>query len=345
VVSFFGDHLTDVTAQADMSSGQLPLELGGVQVYFDGIRAPIFFVSPTQINAQIPWEVSDSNSISSYIRVANPNGTVTVTDAIGVPIAPQNPGIFAQDGSDPRVALAYHSSSFATGTITVSGSIQANDVGTVMIEDRGYAYTVQATDTLATVRDALIALINANPDEKVRAQPAGAFTRILLRAKIPGAEGNNLPISTSSTNPNSGTSATLSLGVSDVKLCCANIGGAPITPDNPALPGETILIYATGLGLVFNSLTSEAIGPQDGTAFPNVLNSATSTVSSQVDTKTANVLSAGLKPGSVGIYEVMLELNPDIPSDSFAQVTISQDIYTSNIVTIPVGNPNYPPPI
>jgi uncharacterized protein (TIGR03437 family) len=133
--------------------------------------------------------------------------------------------------------------------------------------------------------------------------------------------------------------------VSDVKLCCANIGGAPITPDNPALPGETILIYATGLGLVFNSLTSEAIGPQDGTAFPNVLNSATSTVSSQVDTKTANVLSAGLKPGSVGIYEVMLELNPDIPSDSFAQVTISQDIYTSNIVTIPVGNPNYPPPI
>jgi len=36
---------------------------------------------------------------------------------------------------------------------------------------------------------------------------------------------------------------------------------------------------------------------------------------------------------------VELELNSDIPSDPFTQLTIAQDIYVSNIVTFPVVNP------
>jgi hypothetical protein len=35
-------------------------------------------------------------------------------------------------------------------------------------------------------------------------------------------------------------------------------------------------------------------------------------------------------------------LNPDIQAGPGGQVTISQDIYTSNIVTIPIGNPGGP---
>jgi uncharacterized protein (TIGR03437 family) len=75
---------------------------------------------------------------------------------------------------------------------------------------------------------------------------------------------------------------------------------------------------------------------------PNV-NDPNATVSSIVDTKTANVISSGLPPGSIGVYQVVLELNPDIPPNTVAQLTISQNIYTSNIVTIPVGNTSLPP--
>jgi hypothetical protein len=39
---------------------------------------------------------------------------------------------------------------------------------------------------------------------------------------------------------------------------------------------------------------------------------------------------------------VVLELNASISTNRTAQVTISQDIYTSNIVTIPVVNPLEP---
>jgi uncharacterized protein (TIGR03437 family) len=56
--------------------------------------------------------------------------------------------------------------------------------------------------------------------------------------------------------------------------------------------------------------------------------------------KTANPIFAGLKRGSVGIYEVKLLLNSDIPTNSQTQVIIAQDIYVSNVVTIPVVNPN-----
>ena len=58
VVVLVGVRLSDTTA----SSGdveQLPITLGGVEVYFDGIPAPLMFVSPTQINAQMPWDVND----------------------------------------------------------------------------------------------------------------------------------------------------------------------------------------------------------------------------------------------------------------------------------------------
>ena len=55
--------------------------------------------------------------------------------------------------------------------------------------------------------------------------------------------------------------------------------------------------------------------------------------------KTANVLFAGMKPGAVGVYELKLLLNPDIPTNPQTQLRIAQDVYVSNIVTFPVVNP------
>src|SRR5262249_36213343 len=45
--------LSWVTAYADLSQPQLPTKLGGVRVYFNGIPAPLFYVSATQVNTQI----------------------------------------------------------------------------------------------------------------------------------------------------------------------------------------------------------------------------------------------------------------------------------------------------
>lgn len=342
LATIFGYNLAASTCSAPTGS-QLPIDLCGVEVYFDGIRAPLILVSGTQINTQIPWEVSNTNNINAFVRTVNADGSITVTNAVAIPIDTANPGIFAQAGPDPRTALAYHSSSYATATITLSGTIAAGDVGTVTIAGRGYSYTVQATDSLTSIRDALIAVIMADPDRNVTAAAGAAYTRIVITAIVAGPQGDGIPLSTNVTSASGGTGS-LALDVNNINLCCASKAGAPITEDDPALPGEQFYVFGTGLGLT-NDIAGNLIGPQDGQPYPGpALNNATVSVSSIGDAKTADVIAAGLVVGTVGIYQILLQLNPDINPSNFAQLTISQNIYTSNIVTISVGDPTQPPP-
>ncbi|MCC6539537.1 MAG: hypothetical protein IT162_18445 [Bryobacterales bacterium] len=331
IVSLFGDKLSEVSASAPSDATELPLELGGVQVYFDGIRSPLYSVSPTEVRAQVPWEVLDTESVNAWVRTVKANGEVSVTTAVAVPIVKQNPGIFALEGTDePRPGLVFHGSPNAVGTVSVDGSERVGDVATITIEDRSYTYTVATGDTLDTVQQNLINQINER-DPRVEAVKASAFRRIRLRARVPGPDGNGIQY-TASSREGDQVIMTATTG----QLCCANSG--PVTEENPALPGENIIVMATGLGLVkdgnkeFQNTGKAYNGPE--------LNDPFEFVSSLAAGKTANVLSAGMKPGTVGVFEVVLELNSDIPTDPKTQLTIAQDVFVSNIVTFAVFNPN-----
>ncbi len=343
LATIFGTNLSASAVPCSASpSLPLPIDLCGVEVYFDGIRSPLILVSPTQINTQIPWELSVTNNISAYVRTVNADGSITVTNAVAIPLDTANPGVFAQPGPDPRVALAYHNSSYATGTITLAGTIAAGDVGTITLAGRGYSYTVQSTDTLTSIRDAFVAIIDSDPNRIATASPGAAFTRILLQAKVEGPEGDGIPL-TATTVSSTGAGGSLALDVNNTVLCCSSKTGAAVTIDDPALPGEQFYIYGTGLGLVFDT-NGNLIGPLDGTPYPGpALNNATVSVSSIADSKSADVISASLVVGTVGFYQIVLQLNPDIQPNNFAELTISQNIYTSNIVTIAVGDPTMPP--
>jgi uncharacterized protein (TIGR03437 family) len=191
---------------------------------------------------------------------------------------------------------------------------------------------VRENDSLAAVRNALIASINEDP--KVTATPSSVFNRIVLRAKEEGEAGEGIPY-TAKANDGNGIIVT---AFTDT-LCCASEKGRPVTEENPAIPGETVIVYGTGLGIVqpdeakFSVVTGGAYtGPENNT--PNAFLDAIA------GGKTANVLFAGLMPGRIGMYEIVLQLNADIPTNPKTQLTIAQDIYVSNIVTFPVFNPN-----
>jgi uncharacterized protein (TIGR03437 family) len=340
LVTMLGKNLASRTAAADMSGKNLPLELGDVQAYFDGIRSPLLFVSPDQVNAQVPFEVLDSNNVSFYLRIRRPDGSVVATTAIAVPIDKQNPGIFAEEGEEPRVAIAYHASSFATGTITVDGGIEEGDIARVRIADRTYVYVVKADDTLASIRDALVAQINANPEEAVVAVPVAAFNRMQLRAKIPGPAGEGIPYSATSEDGGN-NSVFLILSAASPALCCSNVKDARVTLANPAVPGETIYVYATGLGPVDPETAQLAAVTGERYSGP-ALNTPREFVSSLAGGSTANVISAGLEPGMFGVYKVVLELSPgtNVGQNRYVGLTISQWIYTSNTANIPIRDPN-----
>ena len=327
------------TVSADLTQPHLPTQLGGTQVYVNGIPAPLYYVSPSQVNLQIPWEVNDSTSVSVYVRSVMNDGSILVTTPVAVTIVPQNPGIYTQPGytQNPKPGVVFHAFSQASGAILVDGTINAGDVATVKIEDRSYSYTVQASDTLDTVTQALTVVINQ--DAKVSAVTYPTFARnIILKARVAGPDGNS--ISYSATTNSSGSGAELVLTASNTTLCCANLANSPVTQDNPAQPGETILVYATGLGLPVITTDSQPY-IVTGTQYPQgaPITVPFSFVSSLAGGKTANVLYATLKPGSVGLFEVALQLNSDMPTDPLTNLYIAQDVYISNIVTFPLVNP------
>jgi len=337
-----GTTIASQTAAADLTQPQLPTQLGGVEVYFNGIRAPLVSVTPTVVTAQVPWEVNDTTSINAYVRSVMSDGTIATTTPVAVTIVPANPGIFAVPNTTPSQAIAVHGSSQATGIVDVEGSITAGDTATVTVQDRSYTYKVQASDTTTTVRDNLVALVNQDPI--VTAEPSGEFNRIVLRARLEGPAGNNIVYGASAST---GATLVISSFAANGTLCCANVAGAPVTADNPAIPGEFIIVRATGLGV---PQLDDNLLPliQTGIAFPK--NGPLTTPPPGSDTfvsaiaggSTADVISATLEPGSVGIYQVVLHLNAGISTNSTTALTIAQGAYVSKIVTFPVLNPAAP---
>jgi uncharacterized protein (TIGR03437 family) len=175
-----------------------------------------------------------------------------------------------------------------------------------------------------------MATLNSNPDEKVIASAAGQFTRIVLTAKAPGPDGNGIAITA-----NGGNSASIVMTALNQSTCCASVAGAPVTPNNPAVPGEVISLYATGLGLT--QAPDGSLPNNTGQIYKGPPNVAIAPVDNvQAGGSTANVLSSGLKPGMLGVYEVRIQISTSLTTNPNTEVFIAQNVFTSNIVTIPV---------
>src|ERR1700690_2310017 len=93
LVAIFGQNLTDGDMLSSTNDGvhALPTRLGtapkSVEAFANGIPMPLLYVSPTQINAQIPWEIAPASSISVYVRTTYANGTVAIANAAALPVA------------------------------------------------------------------------------------------------------------------------------------------------------------------------------------------------------------------------------------------------------------------
>ena len=92
LVSIFGSELAAGLAQAD--SVPLSTSLANISVTFNGVPAPLQFVSATQINAQLPWDVLPAGiATGSADVVVTRNGVSSA--AVMVQIGPSTPGIFS----------------------------------------------------------------------------------------------------------------------------------------------------------------------------------------------------------------------------------------------------------
>ena len=72
------------------ADGVLPTSLGGVEVHFDGTAAPLFYAQGGQVNAQVPYAVAGSETVSVEVRYKG-----KLVGAANVPVAPSAPAMFA----------------------------------------------------------------------------------------------------------------------------------------------------------------------------------------------------------------------------------------------------------
>jgi hypothetical protein len=173
LVAILGDNLTDFTSEVRDLSEPLPYQLANTQVYFDGKLAPLVFVSPERIVAQMPVEMAGSNSASGIVRTIRADGSITVSTPVAVRLIAQNPNVFDTNESVPSPGIAFHFSSSATGSVQVDGlNLRKGDKAIITINGREHIYIVKehpdrldedgepTTDTAAEVVQGLVDLIN-----------------------------------------------------------------------------------------------------------------------------------------------------------------------------------------
>jgi uncharacterized protein (TIGR03437 family) len=144
LVSIYGSNFAVQNGLANGS--KLPTQLAGASVTFNGIAAPLLYVSPGQINAQVPSGLQ--GSASADVVVETPAGdsavfpvTVTpmgITDASPLVTSfGSAPGIFTQDSSGCGQAAALN--------IHVDGSVTPNTPLTSFDPQKDWGFAIYLT--------------------------------------------------------------------------------------------------------------------------------------------------------------------------------------------------------
>jgi uncharacterized protein (TIGR03437 family) len=81
------------------ADGKVATLLSGVQALFDGVPAPLLYVSASQVNAVVPYEVAPNAVANLQLQF---NGTAI--PAGGVPVAPATPAVFSIDSTGQGAA-------------------------------------------------------------------------------------------------------------------------------------------------------------------------------------------------------------------------------------------------
>jgi uncharacterized protein (TIGR03437 family) len=100
MISIFGTGLAPSTMQA--SSLPLPTILNGTSVSIAGQGIPLFFVSATQINAQLPFQISSGSAVLSVQNASGSVATRTLT------IASTSPAVFTTTSDGKGDAVSVH---------------------------------------------------------------------------------------------------------------------------------------------------------------------------------------------------------------------------------------------
>jgi len=108
-----------------------------------------------------------------------------------------------------------------------------------------------------------------------------------------------------------------------------NQNGTLVYPNNPTHPGQVITLRMTGLGAISPKLQN---GERAGTPAPQPVLPVTVTIGGM----SANVVSASLKTGDIGVYEVQVTVPSNSPAGNNVPVNVTVAGVKSNQAVIAI---------
>lgn len=169
IISVFGTDLAPLTERA--TAIPLPTSLGGTSLTINNRPAPLFFVSPTQINAQLPFEITPGTAAAVVTRSGQASAVVSF------PVAAAAPGILIF-GTNRAVAQNQDYSINNTDKPALAGSVV-----TVYMTGQGQVDNPVATGALAPASPL------SQPRLPVSATVGGRSAEVLFAGLTPGFAG------------------------------------------------------------------------------------------------------------------------------------------------------------
>jgi uncharacterized protein (TIGR03437 family) len=124
-ISIFGSGLADAQSAADPP---YPTLLGGVGVTINSVSAPIYLVSPTQLNVLVPYSLTGS---TATVVVTN-NGQAS--NSVSVPLSTTAPGVFSQGSTGIGPGVVVHSNN---SLVTSSNPAKKGETITIYLAGLG----------------------------------------------------------------------------------------------------------------------------------------------------------------------------------------------------------------
>ncbi|MGD1098213.1 MAG: choice-of-anchor D domain-containing protein [Bryobacteraceae bacterium] len=352
MATIFGSNFATGSTTAQASSLPLPFYLAGVSVTVAGTPAPLLFVSATQINFQVPFEVSSgiaSNVVVTANGIASAPVAVQVVDyAVGIFTYPRTATVF-----DP---IVLHLST--NQLVTPANPANANEI--LVMYGTGIGKLTNpppdgqgapSTPPAAAVDTPVITLGGAPVQVLFAGLAPGAIGLVQINIQLPSSlpAGYRLPLVIQLPNDTSppvevavagdgGSAPVLALSANSLAFGNVSVGHAATLTETVSNNGNTQLMVSsasvngTGFSLVGGS--SFALGPGGSQALTVRYAPAAATASSGALTILSNdpnspavvpLSGAGATPPSIGIAPSSL---------TFGAVTVGQ---TGNI-TLTISN-------
>ncbi|MBY0503632.1 MAG: S8 family serine peptidase [Bryobacteraceae bacterium] len=169
-ISIFGTALSDTLKV--FATPYLPISLAGVSVSFDSeanrISVPgrLHFVSPSQVNVQIPWEVQGLTTVSMKVSLGERQSGV-----IQLPISNQSPAFFEYTEANGQRSVAALDGDFrvvgANNPVRRGAALQIYLNGLGAVDNRPASGEVSPSQPLATTRVQPVVTIGGRPAQVI----------------------------------------------------------------------------------------------------------------------------------------------------------------------------------